>query len=1634
MRRTRWNRIFFLLLLVGVLVYLAIPGCQPERRVPSLLSELKRPVGIRFDPSFFFDRGVTARELARSEVARWHAAGVNAIFFRVYDPTYGASYRTNLPYNTETDYGAQDLLRHVLDEAHERAMKVYAWLPVLNHRGVWEAKPAWRALRPNGEPYTASSLPFPLCARQPGVAQWWGRFIDDLLDSYPDLDGIDVAEPAISWRAGEACHCRLCKTGFANGGRESAGSWSEYRSRPLVDLVLEAFRRARPRTMTTILTTVLPADADGNLLPFTVLRDRTGLDLERVLASRERPDYISVEFMWQEWAGVFKDAAVFKPAWVRRAFDEVRRRVAGRSRLIAHLELSDFGTVTVSGDDLSASLRAALEAGAEGIEVYEASLFDKKNAWEALAGVGDLTSTKRILILHDEEGTSDAWQLATLCGHFRAAVDVKPVPAYQSKEVEQYDALFYLGATTAAPLSEAFLQDVVGAQVPVLWLNANIQALLARTSRYGFIHIDTHKDTSFDRVQYRGAVLPHHEPHVHVVQVADPAKVQVLAELVSDDAVVPYVLKSGMFWYFADNPLSYALEGSSYVVVADLLHEVLGEDHTEKKLALVRLEDVHPLTPPDRLRAATALLYRRGIPFLIALVPFYVYPEKGAFVSLSDRPEFVKAVRHAVAHGATVVLHGVTHQRTAESTADYEFWDPVRDAPPDERTDAKTRARLVYGLKECFRNGIYPLLWETPHYAAPLADYRVISEFFSTACERRQSADKIGTDQLYPYVIAKDRFGQLLLPENLGYVPLDAQAAEPILAAARRTAVVRDATVGFFFHLFCELPILEEIADGLIAQGFSFPDVQSLGLTVKGPGFHVSTVKAAFPAEIPSSKGALLDRRGAVLWEGDPGDYPRDQEPAGGMRVFWDGDQDDRPAEESATLRLSSEGGFLVRPLQVGIVASQEEYQWIAEPFRAVAAPCRRLEITSEVLQVGEELTLVVVSEEAAASMGPTVRSQLINHAAGGGAVLTWGRTPLSSEAGVAFIDEQREVTEVLDLNYPGTRVRLPEPRRVAVITVEGDAEVLAQAEDEATALLIAYSLNDGTFLYSGVPPFGSGGWTPYPYLVSALESQCLLAPVCRAKRLEIYFDPGLRENVAVEDLIKLWSRHGVRVIHAGAWHEYPDWTYEYDRLIELAHQNGMLVNAWLVLPLVSPAFWEEHPQWHEKNYLGEDVDVDWRKAVALTDPACRKAVKAWLARFLDRFDFDGVTLAGLHFGGESLEHPESFSPFSEAAQRDFAEKHGFDPRELFDEESSHFWRTAEADLRQFLAWRTEWTTRLHREFLSCLAHVEKAEKLGLTVATVDAAARKEAADLVGVDTRAILKLKNEIPFTAQLMDVGEARPWSNGRVQSLLRDYAPDLTPADMVLHLDISRKVTSAPLGRLTGLSLYRVVASASPTAVAIYSEDSLPDADWPLLSRASASYAETSISPGAITVDAALGVRLAVAPDAEVQPLLNGAPWRGVGSQEILLPRGEHRVTFHPGSWSPAEDAAIVDCSCELIDVRPITRGIRFEYESRERACLVITREAVEVAMDGEPAAATLPRGLRGYPLLLPAGRHVVTVTTESWSSYALRSGSILLSGGIVAISVISLLLVGCLFLWGRLGRQRRRAVSLPGGGNS
>ncbi len=66
----------------------------------SLQPELERIVGVRFDPSYYYNTNKTPKKIAMETAESLHRKKINHVFFRVYDPEYGAFYKTKYKYES----------------------------------------------------------------------------------------------------------------------------------------------------------------------------------------------------------------------------------------------------------------------------------------------------------------------------------------------------------------------------------------------------------------------------------------------------------------------------------------------------------------------------------------------------------------------------------------------------------------------------------------------------------------------------------------------------------------------------------------------------------------------------------------------------------------------------------------------------------------------------------------------------------------------------------------------------------------------------------------------------------------------------------------------------------------------------------------------------------------------------------------------------------------------------------------------------------------------------------------------------------------------------------------------------------------------------------------------------------------------------------------------------------------------------------------------------------------------------------------------------------------------------------------------------------------------------------------------
>jgi hypothetical protein len=99
--------------------------------------------------------------------------------------------------------------------------------------------------------------------------------------------------------------------------------------------------------------------------------------------------------------------------------------------------------------------------------------------------------------------------------------------------------------------------------------------------------------------------------------------------------------------------------------------------------------------------------------------------------------------------------------------------------------------------------------------------------------EQRLTVDDSRTSFFYPYLIRRDVHGQQIVPENLGYMPLEAPRVEHLLRAARANRVVRDGFASAFFHPFVRLAALDELVQGIKQLGYTFTDVRRFAQVVR---------------------------------------------------------------------------------------------------------------------------------------------------------------------------------------------------------------------------------------------------------------------------------------------------------------------------------------------------------------------------------------------------------------------------------------------------------------------------------------------------------------------------------------------------------------------------------------------------------------------------------------------------------------------------------------------------------------------------------------------------------------------------------------------------------------------------------
>ncbi|MGZ3690140.1 MAG: DUF2334 domain-containing protein [Pseudobdellovibrio sp.] len=333
--------------------------------------------------------------------------------------------------------------------------------------------------------------------------------------------------------------------------------------------------------------------------------------------------------------------------------------------------------------------------------------------------------------------------------------------------------------------------------------------------------------------------------------------------------VIPWALQADNKFYVTEVPFSYVHEADRYFVFADLLFDFLKSfpKHTQKN-AFIRLEDIHDQVDLDYLGQAVDILQKHNVTPHIMVIPIYKDPttRPSTILRMEDPKvaKFAETIRKYKSEGSVFIWHGVTHQYnevknpfSGISGDDYEFWDISHNRPIAEDSTTYVLNRLQDGFSSLKHFSIIPKLWVTPHYHASALDDIIFGKVFnwvigrglyndfkmrgmkdfdpaepirfssgSPTLEQNQKnffADLLVTDvpgfaqfnQLFPYEIYGNIYGQKVIPENLGNVQPEltdqvvaTRNVDTILADARRNLVLRDVWASVFYHPFLLNPAL----------------------------------------------------------------------------------------------------------------------------------------------------------------------------------------------------------------------------------------------------------------------------------------------------------------------------------------------------------------------------------------------------------------------------------------------------------------------------------------------------------------------------------------------------------------------------------------------------------------------------------------------------------------------------------------------------------------------------------------------------------------------------------------------------------------------------------------------------------
>jgi hypothetical protein len=238
---------------------------------------------------------------------------------------------------------------------------------------------------------------------------------------------------------------------------------------------------------------------------------------------------------------------------------------------------------------------------------------------------------------------------------------------------------------------------------------------------------------------------------------------------------------------------------------AELLLGFYGVQSVPPARLLLRIEDYHCRGNHRELRRMADLLFARGIPFAVGVLPHF------QDCGLEPDSEFVNSLRYVQQRGGSLVLK-----------PEMSFWDPSLDRPATNSSPNEFRE-----VVESFHKlGLVLHAWESAGPAPARAVATEIMRVLPVRIGTIRLSDATASDEFVPVSIVEEADG-MTVPDNLGYVR-ETEGLRRVSAAAKELFALRGAVGSFAFHAYLPFTTLAATVDELSSWNVAFLDLAKL--------------------------------------------------------------------------------------------------------------------------------------------------------------------------------------------------------------------------------------------------------------------------------------------------------------------------------------------------------------------------------------------------------------------------------------------------------------------------------------------------------------------------------------------------------------------------------------------------------------------------------------------------------------------------------------------------------------------------------------------------------------------------------------------------------------------------------------